>query len=51
MLKLWILSNKPRQGDVFQSMKQSRARFKLILNYANANVMRPEYGLIFLLTI
>ena len=27
--KLWILSRKPRQGDVFQSMKQSRL---LLLN-------------------
>ena len=29
--KLWVQSSKPRQGDVFQSMKQSRARFKFKL--------------------
>ena len=29
--KLWVQSIKPRQGDVFQSMKQSRARFKFKL--------------------
>ena len=29
--KLWILSSKPRHGDGFQSMKQSRARFKFKL--------------------
>ena len=29
--KLWVQSSKHRQGDVFQSMKQSRARFKFKL--------------------
>ena len=29
--KLWVLSNKPSHGDVFQSMKQSTARFKFKL--------------------
>ena len=29
--KLWVRSSKPRQGDVFESIKQSRARFKFKL--------------------
>ena len=29
--KLWILSSKPRHGEVFQSMNKARARFKFKL--------------------
>ena len=29
--KLWVRSSNPKQGDVFQYMKQSRARFKFKL--------------------
>ena len=38
--KLWILSSKPRQGDVFQSMKQSRARFKFKLRQCKRDEAR-----------
>ena len=38
--KLWILSSKPRQGDVFQSMKQSRARFKFKLRLCKRDEAR-----------
>ena len=37
---LWILSSKPRQGDVFQSMKQSRARFKFKLRQCKRDEAR-----------
>ena len=47
-VKLWVQSSKPRHGDVFQSMKQSRARFKFKLRQCKR--MRPEYGLTLLLT-
>ena len=29
--KLWVVSGKPRQGDVFDSMRMSRAKFKYLL--------------------
>ena len=38
--KLWILSSKPRQGDVFQSMKQSRARFTFKLRQCKRDEVR-----------
>ena len=38
--KLWNLSSKPRQGDVFQSMKQSRARFKFQLRQCKRDEAR-----------
>ena len=37
---LWILSSKPRQGDVSQSMKQSRARFKFKLRQCKRDEAR-----------
>ena len=38
--KLWVRSSKPRQGDVFQSMKQSRARFKFKLRQCKRDEAR-----------
>ena len=38
--KLWILSSKPRQGDVFQYMTQSRARFKFKLRQCKCDEAR-----------
>ena len=38
--KLWILSSKPRQGDVFQYIKQSRARFKFKLRQCKRDEAR-----------
>ena len=38
--KLWVLSSKPRHGDVFQSMKQSRARFKFKLSQCTRDEAR-----------
>ena len=29
--KFWVVSGKPRQGDVFDSMRMSRAKFKYLL--------------------
>ena len=40
--KLWILSSKPRHGDVFQSMKQSRARFKFKLRQCKRDEARQR---------
>ena len=38
--KLWVRSSNPRQGDVFQSMKQSRARFKFKLRQCKRDEAR-----------
>ena len=38
--KLWVRSSKLRQGDVFQSMKQSRARFKFKLRQCKRDEAR-----------
>ena len=38
--KLWVRSSKPRQGDVFQSMKRSRAWFKFKLRQCKGDEAR-----------
>ena len=38
--KLWVLSSKRRHGDVFQSMKQLRARFKFKLRQCKSDEAR-----------
>ena len=44
--KLWVRSSRPRHGDVFQSMKQSRARFKFKLRQCKRDEARVRADII-----